>query len=81
MAKKTRKEIEQTLRNKIANKHNEEREYQQNMDEIAVIKKPKELEFYTPYLMPPRVQMFQPQTGQEKRRKRREMERKRKKDQ
>ena len=29
MAKKTRKEIEQTLRNKLANKHNEEREYQQ----------------------------------------------------
>lgn len=29
MAKKTRKEIEQTLRNKIANKQNEERERQQ----------------------------------------------------
>ena len=29
MAKKTRKEIEQTLRNKLANKYNEEREYQQ----------------------------------------------------
>lgn len=29
MVKKTRKEIEQTLRNKIANKYNEEREYQQ----------------------------------------------------
>ena len=29
MAKKTRKENEQTLRNKLANKQNEEREYQQ----------------------------------------------------
>ena len=29
MAKKTRKEIELTLRNKLANKYNEEREYQQ----------------------------------------------------
>ena len=29
MAKKTRKEIEQTLRNKLANKQNEERERQQ----------------------------------------------------
>ena len=29
MAKKTRKEIEQTLRNKLANKQKEEREYQQ----------------------------------------------------
>ena len=29
MGKKTRKEIEQTLRNKLANKQNEEREYQQ----------------------------------------------------
>lgn len=29
MGKKTRKEIEQTLRNKIAHKQNEEREYQQ----------------------------------------------------
>lgn len=29
MAKKTRKEIEQTLRNRLANKYNEEREYQQ----------------------------------------------------